>query len=52
MKFAISKSPTPQEFVNSLKEKQDSPLFLGDMEGLLSSENTIRIKPLDGLRRI
>ena len=38
MKFVVSKPPTRKEFVNNLKEKQDSPLFLGDMEGLLSPE--------------
>ena len=37
-KWYLSKPPTLKEFVNNLKEKQDSPLFLGDMEGLLSPE--------------
>lgn len=36
MKFVVSKPPTIKEFVNNLKEKQVSPLFWGDMEGLLS----------------
>jgi hypothetical protein len=36
MKFVVSKPPTLKEFIGNLKEKQVSPLFLGDMEGLLS----------------
>lgn len=35
MKFAVGKVPTQKEFVNNMLEKKDSPLFLGDMEGLL-----------------
>lgn len=38
MKFVVGKPPTLKEFVNNLKEKQVSPLFLGDMEGLLSPD--------------
>jgi len=38
MKFVVSKPPTVKEFTNNLKEKQASPLFLGDMEGLLSPD--------------
>jgi predicted nucleotidyltransferase component of viral defense system len=38
MKFVVSKPPTLKEFVNNLKEKQSSTLFLGDMEGLLSPD--------------
>lgn len=38
MKFVVSKPPTIKEFVNNLKEKQTSPLFLGDMEGILSPD--------------
>jgi hypothetical protein len=38
MKFVVSKPPTVKEFTNNLKEKQASPLFWGDMEGLLSPE--------------
>lgn len=36
MKFVVSKPPTLKEFIGNLKEKQVFPLFLGDMEGLLS----------------
>jgi hypothetical protein len=38
MKFVVSKPPTLKEFINNLKEKQVPPLFLGDMEGLLSPD--------------
>ena len=35
MKFAVGKVPTKKEFNNNMSEKKDSPLFSGDMEGLL-----------------
>jgi len=38
MKFVVSKPPTPKRFINNLKEKQVSPLFWVDMEGLLSPD--------------
>ncbi len=38
MTFVVSKPPSLKEFSNNLREKQTSPLFLGDMEGLLSPD--------------
>ena len=36
MKFVVGKPPTQKEFLLNMEEKQKSPLFLGDMEGLLN----------------
>ncbi len=36
MKFVVGKPPTQKEFLLNMEEKKKSPLFLGDMEGLLS----------------
>lgn len=40
MKFAVGKVPTQKEFSKNMLEKKDSPLFLGDMEGLLKPSTT------------
>ncbi|MCX6327296.1 MAG: nucleotidyl transferase AbiEii/AbiGii toxin family protein [Bacteroidia bacterium] len=38
MKFVAKKTPSRKEFIINLKEKQTSPLFLGDMVGLIGPE--------------
>lgn len=38
MKFSVRKPPSQREFILNLEEKQSSPDFAGDMEGLLRPE--------------
>jgi predicted nucleotidyltransferase component of viral defense system len=35
MKFSTGRKPTQKQFLLNLEEKRDSPIFRGDMEGLL-----------------
>jgi hypothetical protein len=36
MKFVVGKPPTQKEFLLNMEEKKKSPLFSGDMQGLLN----------------
>jgi predicted nucleotidyltransferase component of viral defense system len=36
MKFVVARLPSQKEFILNLEQKKKSPLFLGDMEGLLN----------------
>ena len=38
MKFSVNKIPTKKQFISNLSNKKTSPLFFGDMEGLLGSD--------------
>lgn len=36
MAFAVGKPPSRKEFLRNMEDKKNSPLFIGDMEGLLN----------------
>ena len=38
MEYAVKKSPTQRQFLLNLEKKIDSPIFNGDMEGLLKPD--------------
>lgn len=53
MDFSVGRSPSAQEFLLNIEEKDNDPVFIGDMKALLSSlkSNITKKQALDWLRK-